>query len=139
MPELAEKNIESNEVSLYSPGSEGIGNILIQTDVIARIAGMATSEVEGVSLGQKSWVEDILRGKEAVKGIQVERQDNGRYSITCAVRMAYGSPMRATAEKLQRHVKEAVERMAGLELESVDVKILDIYIETDKDRDQAED
>ncbi len=138
MAELTQKEETSEQLSLYPTGAGALGSILINPDVIARIAGMAVVEIEGVSLGSKFTLADILPGKEPVRGIQVTQNDEGRYSITCEVKMAYRTPMRETALKLQRHVKETVERMAGLELDSVDVKIVDIYVEK-REREPAAD
>lgn len=129
MTELTRKIEEPEQMSLYPTGAGDLGNILINPDVIARIAGMAAVEIDGVSLGSKFTLADILPGKEPVRGIAVTQNDEGRYAIVCEVKMAYRTPMRETALKLQRHVKETVERMAGLELDSVDVKIVDIYVE----------
>lgn len=123
---------QDEQLQLYAPGgsSSAQGNILVNPDVIARIAGMAAVEVEGVSLGSKFSLADILPGKEPVRGIHVRRnEENGRYSIICEVKIAYKTPMRETAEKLQRHVRETVERMAGMDIEYVDVRIVDIYVE----------
>lgn len=117
------------------PGT--LGNILIHPDVIARIAGMAAAEVEGVSLGPRFSFADILPGKEPVRGLTVEQTESGSYRIVCEVKMAYKTPMRERAEELQRHVKETVERMASLELESVDIRIVDIFVEKEKKDDEG--
>lgn len=125
---------QTHELQLYS-SEEGLGEILINRDVIARIAGMAALEVEGVSLGSlgskftlAAWT-DLLPGKDQVKGITVEPDETGRYSITCDVKIVYRTPIRETAQRLQKHIKETVERMASLELKSVDVRIVDILPE----------
>ncbi len=126
-------------LELYSSNSEGIGSILINPDVIARIAAMAAQEVEGISLISKfSLAGKIFGGSESARGIRVDRTEEGRYTITCEVNMAYGTPMRETAEQLQRHVRETVERMAGLELANVDVKIVDIFVQKEKQDEEEE-
>ncbi len=128
---------ETVDVQLFSSASESLGSILINPDVIARIAGMAAVEVEGVSLGSRFSFADILPGKEPVRGIQVQQTEMGQYRIVCEVKMAYRTPMRETAERLQIHIKETVERMASLDLEAVDIRIVDIYI--DKEKKEEED
>ena len=132
MPET----VQNEEFQLY-PSEAGLGNILINPDVIARIAGMAAVEVEGVSLGSKFTLADFLPSKEPVKGITVTQDDAGNYSIVCEVKMVYRTPMRETALKLQQHVKDTVERMASLELKSVDVRIVDILPEK-KEREEED-
>jgi len=130
--ELVKTKPAESTLSMYAAGVGTLGNILINPDVIARIAGMAASEVEGVSLGQKFSIVDILPSKEVVKGIQVVQTESGGYTIVCEVKMAYNTPMRETAERLQRHVKETVERMTSMTLDSIDVRIVDIFVEKDK-------
>ena len=137
MADLLNKVENDEDLQIYPTGSN-VGSIMINPDVIARIAGLAANEVEGVSLGTKFTIADILPSKEPVKGIQVVKNDEGRYSIVAEVKMAYRTPMWETAERLQRHIKETVERMTSLELESVDVKIVDIYIEKKSEKEADE-
>jgi uncharacterized alkaline shock family protein YloU len=124
---------EAEELQLY-PAEQGLGSILINPDVVARIAGLAVGEIEGVALasGTRFSIASILPTKEPVKGIHVVPKD-GQYSIVAEVRMAYNTPMWETAQKLQRHIKETVERMTNLQLETVDVRIVDIYIERERE------
>ncbi|CAN5277612.1 hypothetical protein BH09SUM1_BH09SUM1_31690 [soil metagenome] len=122
------KKSQNEDLQIY-PTVIGVGSILINPDVIARIAGLAVNEIEGVSLGTKFSLADILPTKEPVRGIQVVKSEGGRYSLIAEVKMAYGTPMWETAEKLQRHIKDTVERMTNLELETVDIKIVDIFID----------
>jgi uncharacterized alkaline shock family protein YloU len=124
---------ETEELQLY-PAEQGLGSILINPDVVARIAGLAVGEIEGVALasGTRFSIASILPTKEPVKGIHVVPKD-GQYSIVAEVRMAYNTPMWETAQKLQRHIKETVERMTNLQLETVDVRIVDIYIERERE------
>jgi uncharacterized alkaline shock family protein YloU len=129
---------QEDDLQLYPTGSN-LGSIQIHPDVIARITAMAVSEIEGVSLGSKFSLADILPSKEPVKGVHVIKTDSGRHSLEVEVKMAYRTPMRETAERLQRHVKDTIERMTGLELETVDIKIVDIYVEKkDKDKEREE-
>lgn len=138
MKETMSEEKQENQLQLY-PTETGIGNVLINPDVIARIAGMAIAEIEGVSLGSKFTLADFLPSKEPVKGVNVVQNDEGRYSVTCEVKMAYRTPMRETAEKLQNHVKETIERMTSLVLDHVDVRITDIYVEKkDKEKERPE-
>jgi uncharacterized alkaline shock family protein YloU len=126
---------ESEELQLY-PAEQGLGSILISPDVVARIAGMAVSEVEGVALmtpaGRLS-LSNIFTTKEPVKGINVVKNESGQYTIVAEVKMAYNTPMWESAQRLQRHIKDTVERMTNLDLEAVDVRIVDIFM-VDRDR-----
>lgn len=140
MPELIDKNEE--QLQLY-PTGVGLGSVLINPNVIALIAARAVTEVEGVQLGSRfslASLADVFSSKEPVKGIQVIQTNSGHYSIVCEVKMAYGRPMREIAERLQRHMKDMVERMTSLDLETIDVRIVDIFDEKDRrDRDRERD
>lgn len=139
MPELIDQSEE--QLPLY-PTGVGLGTVLINPDVIARIAARAVMEVEGVQLGSRFSLADvkgIFAPKEPVKGIHVVQNNSGRHSIVCEVKIAYGRPMREIAERLQRHMKDMVERMTSLDLEAIDVRIVDIFDEKDKkERDREE-
>jgi uncharacterized alkaline shock family protein YloU len=118
------------------PSEQGLGSILISPDVVARIAGLAVAEIEGVSLagaGRGFSIANILPAKEPVKGIHVQKGESARYIIIAEVRMAYNTPMWATAQRLQRHIKDTVERMTNMELEAVDIRIVDIFIDRERD------
>jgi uncharacterized alkaline shock family protein YloU len=137
MPEKIDVNNSQNDEHLaLFPAEQGLGSILISPDVVARIAGMAVAEIEGVSLagaGRGSFIANILPGKEPVKGIHVQKGDSARYTIIAEVRMAYNTPMWETAQKLQRHIKDTVERMTNMELDAVDIRIVDIFVDRDRD------
>ena len=135
MPELIDQSEE--QLPLY-PTGVGLGNVLINPEVIARIAARAVMEVEGVQLGSRFSLADIFPSKEPVKGIHVIQNNSGHYSIVCEVKMAYGRPMREIAERLQRHMKDMVERMTSLDLETIDVRIVDIFDEKDKDKKERD-
>ena len=137
---MAEKvdvpQIPASEHLAIFPTEQGLGSILISPDVVARIAGMAVAEIDGVSLagpGRGFSIANILPGKEPVKGIHVQKGESSRYTIVAEVRMAYNTPMWETAQRLQRHIKDTVERMTNMELEAVDIRIVDIFIDRDRD------
>ena len=139
MADTIRNETEDQHVALYSPQSDELGSILINPDVIARIAAMAVTEVEGVAMGRDASLAErarqhILPGRhESIRGVEVtQAEGTDRYRLVCEVKMAYQTPMRETAEKVQRHVRDTVQRMAGLELESVDIRIVDIYVEVQR-------
>ncbi|MCB2154037.1 Asp23/Gls24 family envelope stress response protein [bacterium] len=106
------------------------GHIEISNDVIARIAGIATTEVDDVSLESKSALAKVLTGrKEPVQGILIERDpENNSVVITCSVRMAYGKDMYELAVRLRHHIKDTVEKMTRAIVSRVDIKIVGIIL-----------
>lgn len=105
------------------------GSVSFATDVIATIAGLAATEVEGVaSMGPgTSALADILtrRGqstKNLTKGVKVEVAD-GAVTVAITIVVEFGSPIPDVASGIQENVKKAIETMSGLTVKSIDVNV----------------
>lgn len=118
------------------------GRIEIRDDVIARIAGIATTEIDGVQLESKFGLSDLIgrKDKEPVKGIAVERNpEENSVAIVCSVRMAYGKDMYDLALALRKHVRETVEKMTRARVSRVDVRIVGIILgDKEKEKEHGE-
>jgi uncharacterized alkaline shock family protein YloU len=115
------------------------GQIQIGDDVIARIVEIATGEVEGISLESRFALSDLIsrKDKESVKGILVERDaDSGAVTIHVSVRMAYGKDMYDLAVRVQKHIKQTVEKMTHVAVRKVDIRIVGILVEKEKEKDK---
>jgi len=82
---------------------------VISTDVLARYAGDAALEVEGVS--------GLTRDAAHVLGT-AERAD-----VVVHLELEWGAPAEEVARRVQDRVTEYLERMANLEVGSVDVVV----------------
>lgn len=105
------------------------GSVSFATDVIATIAGLAATEVEGVASmgGGSTGLADILtrRGqstKNLTKGVKVEVADGG-VTVAITIVVEFGSPIPEVASGIQENVKKAIETMSGLTVRSVDVHV----------------
>jgi uncharacterized alkaline shock family protein YloU len=105
------------------------GSVSFATDVIATIAGLAATEVEGVaSMGAgQSGLADILtrRGqstKSLTKGVKVEVAE-GAVTVDITIVVEFGSPIPEVAAGIQENVKKAIETMSGLSVRSIDVHV----------------
>lgn len=116
---MTEKNIEV-EVENTESGIE------ISNDVIAVIAGVAVSEVQGVasmSGGFAGGISEVLSGKKNLaKGIKVEKAENTT-KIDVNIIVEYGSRIPDVAFEIQNRVKKAVEGMTGFKVEEVNVHV----------------
>lgn len=116
---MTEKNIEV-EVENTESGIE------ISNDVIAVIAGVAVSEVQGVasmSGGFAGGISEVLSGKKNLaKGIKVEKTENTT-KIDVNIIVEYGSRIPDVAFEIQNRVKKAVEGMTGFKVEEVNVHV----------------
>lgn len=116
--EIKEENIKQEE------NTEN--GIEISNDVIAVIAGVAVSEVQGVasmSGGFAGGITEVLSGKKNMaKGIKVEKTEN-KLKIDVNIIVEYGSRIPDVAFEIQNRVKKSVEGMTGLKVEEVNVHI----------------
>lgn len=108
-----------------------VGSVQIADEVIAIIAGLAATEVEGVaSIDDRSANElaGRLGMKTAPKGVKVTVLDT---SISCdlSLNLKYGYSIPDLALNVQEHVKNAIETMTGLAVIDVNVRITGIEAE----------
>ena len=121
------KNVENGEVveldEEIKTENEGIQ---ISSDVVAVIAGVAVSEVQGVSGmsgGFAGGITEVLSGKKNLaKGIKVEI-DEDKAKIDVNIIVEYGSRIPDVAFQIQNRVKKSVENMTGLKVEEVNVHV----------------
>jgi uncharacterized alkaline shock family protein YloU len=111
------------------------GSVSFATDVIATIAGLAATEVEGVASmgGGSSGLAEILtrRGqstKSLTKGVKVEVAD-GAVSVAITIVVEFGSPIPDVASGIQENVKKAIETMSGLTVRTIDVHVQSMSFE----------
>ena len=108
--------------------SDEIGDIRVSEEVVAIIAGIAATEVEGVSSMAGNITNEIvskLGMKNLSKGIFVELLDN-EVKIDVAINIAYGYSIPEVSEKVQDKVKTTVENMTGLEVAVINVRIASV-------------
>ena len=121
------KNMENGEVveldEEIKTENEGIK---ISSDVVAVIAGVAVSEVQGVSGmsgGFAGGITEVLSGKKNLaKGIKVDIDENTA-KIDVNIIVEYGSRIPDVAFEIQNRVKKSVENMTGLKVEEVNVHV----------------
>lgn len=123
------KNPEVVEVEEVNE-AEGIK---ISNDVIAVIAGVAASEVPGVSAmagGLTGGLTEALKGKKNLaKGIKVEATEKTA-KIDVNIIVEYGSRIPDVAFEIQNRVKKSVESMTGLKVEEVNVHVQGVNTES---------
>ena len=104
---------------------EGNG-IEISNEVIAKIAGVAVSDIQGVSSmsgGFAGGITEVLSGKKNLaKGIKVEKTENST-KIDVNIVVEYGTRIPDIAYEIQNRVKKSVESMTGFTVEEVNVHV----------------
>lgn len=118
-----EVEVLNEEVTLESNDNN---EIKIADDVVAVIAGVAVSEVPGVSSmagGFAGGISEVLSGKKNLsKGIKVEVGDK-ETKIDVNIIVEYGTRIPDIAFEIQNRVKKAVETMTGLKVIEVNVHV----------------
>ena len=116
--------------------------IQISNDVIAVIAGVAVSEVPGVSEmagGFAGGISEVFSGKKNLaKGIKVDATET-EAKIDVNIIVEYGTRIPDVAFEIQNRVKKAVENMTGLKVEEVNVHVQGVNTDSSKeDEEKAE-
>lgn len=111
-----------------------MGTVKIADDVVAMIAGLAASEVEGVSAMVGNITNELMSKvgmTKLTKGVKVEI--TGREVRTdIAVVLEYGYNIPATSQKVQEKVKTAIENMTGLTVSDVNIRIAGVNMQKSK-------
>lgn len=118
----------------YTLEDGGMGQVQIADEVVAIIAGLAATEVEGVASMAGNITNELVSklGKKSLsKGIRVKVED-GVVSVNVALNIAYGYSVPKTCTKVQEKVKAAIENMTGLEVAKVDIQIANVSITKEK-------
>ena len=119
-----------NEVDTNIESIQG-GKIVFAEDVVATIAYLAASEVDGVHAMIGTTMEGLsekLGKKNYTKGVKVEvGSEECACDITIVIK--YGYRIQAVAQKVQEEIKNAIETMTGLKVVEVNVNVNAIYFE----------
>ena len=116
------------------------GKINISEEVIAVVAGVASSDVKGVAAMNTSIVggiSDLLGKKNHAKGVKVLMEDE-QVKISVSITVDYGCNIPAVSCEVQEKVKREVETMTSLNVTAVDVYVNAIAMpKVEKPKDSA--
>ena len=119
----------------------GNNTIKISDDVVAVIAGVAVSEISGVSGmagGFAGGITEVLSGKKNLaKGIKVEVGEK-ETKIDVNIIVEYGTRIPDVAYEIQTKVKKAVEVMTGLKVVEVNVHIQGVNINNNESKNNEQ-
>ena len=112
------------------------GTVSFATEVVATIAGLAATEVDGVAsmISPSAGLADMFSRKSnrnLTKGVRIDLVDN-RVSVDITITVDYGSPVPDVARNIQENVKKAIETMSGLDVKNVDVHVTGISFEREQ-------
>ena len=126
------KNEMKDSYTAYDSGQ--IGTVQIADEVVAIIAGLAATEVEGVKSMAGNITNELvgkLGMKNLSKGVKVDVLEN----VVCVnlnLNLEYGYSIPETCKKVQERVKAAIENMTGLQVSDVNISIASVEMEQTK-------
>lgn len=109
------------------------GKVTFADEVVAIIAGIAATEIEGVysmSGGIAGGIAEKLGKKNLSKGVKVEVGEK-EAAIDLYIIVNYGARIPEVAWNIQENVKKAIETMTGLNAVEINIHIQGVNIEKD--------
>lgn len=130
---------EEEETKQNEEVEDAENGIEISNDVIAVIAGVAVSEVQGVASmagGFAGGISEVFSGKKNMsKGIKVDKTEN-KAKIDVNIIVEYGSRIPDVAYEIQNRVKKSVEGMTGFKVEEVNVHVQGVNTDSSKEDEE---
>lgn len=110
----------------YDPSEDmDLEEVLISSDAVAAIAGMAACEVEGVagmSSGLTGGIAEALGKVNLSKGVKAVTR-NGITTVDIYVIVKYGFRIPDVAYDIQEHVRDSIESQAGVMVDTVNIHV----------------
>ena len=123
MSEQEKKELEVTENALVKETE--VNGIKIAEDVVAKIAGIAASEVKGVysmNGGIAGGISEMFGKKSFSKGVKAQVTEKDTI-LDLFIIVEYGSRIPDIAWEIQNKVKTAVENMTGLKVLEVNIHV----------------
>lgn len=117
-----------------------LGTVKISEEVVAIIAGLAATEVNGVagmSGGIAGGIAEMLGRKNLSKGVKVEVGEK-EAAVDLYIIVDYGCRIPDVSWEIQEKVKKTVEAMTGLEVVEVNIHIQGVNIEKEHKKEIVE-
>ena len=113
----------------YITQSQENGSVFISEDVLTTIVAHAVEEVEGVvGLNTKPGADivEMIGKKNWGKGLKITVAEANTLSVDCNITIAYGQSVVSVAKAVQDSVTNALESMAGVKIDAVNVNVCGI-------------
>ena len=121
---------ERNIYTIQNDASKG--EIKIADEVVAIIAALAATEVEGVASMAGNITNELigkLGMKNLSKGVKVDVLE-GIVTVSLALNLKYNYSIVEVSARVQEKVKNAIENMTGLEVADVNIKVAGVEKES---------
>lgn len=120
---------ERNTYTIQNDAS--LGEVKIADEVVAIIAALAATEVDGVASMAGNITNELISRlgmKNLSKGVKVDVLE-GVVTVSLALNLKYNYSIMDVSAKVQERVKNAVENMTGLEVADVNIRVAGVKME----------
>ena len=112
----------------------GIGEVHIADEVVAIVAGLAATDVDGVASMAGNITNELvskLGVKNLSKGVKITVLE-GVVTVDLTLNIEFGKNILEVSKKVQDKVKSSIENMTGLEVADVNICIASVDMENEK-------
>lgn len=102
-----------------------LGTISIDSEVIAKYAGLAAVECFGIvgmaAVSVKDGLVKLLKGNSLTRGIHVDIDEDNKITIDFHLIVSYGVSIMTVSDNLIDNVKYKVQAFTGLEIKKINI------------------
>lgn len=109
----------------------GLGDVKIADEVVAIIAGLAATEVEGVASMAGNITNELISKlgmKKLSRGVKVDVLE-GVVTVSLALNLKYNYSLVDVTARVQEKVKSAIENMTGLEVADINIRVAGVEMD----------
>lgn len=109
-----------------------LGEVQIADEVVAIIAALAATEVEGVASMAGNVTNELvsrLGMKNLSRGVKVDVLE-GVVTVSLALNLKYNYSIVEVTSKVQEKVKAAIENMTGLEVADINIRVAGVQMDS---------
>ncbi len=109
----------------------GLGDVKIADEVVAIIAGLAATEVEGVASMAGNITNELISKlgmKKLSRGVTVDVLE-GVVTVSLALNLKYNYSIVDVTARVQEKVKSAIENMTGLEVADINIRVAGVEMD----------
>lgn len=114
-----------DEKNIQIEGNKSLGDVVIANEVLAIIAGIAATEVEGVHSMDGGWSGEFISKlgiKDLARGVKVQVRE-GEVKVDLSLNMEYGYAIPKVSDLVQDKVSASINNMTGLNVSEVNIRI----------------
>lgn len=114
-----------DEKNIQIEGNKSFGDVVIANEVLAIIAGIAATEVEGVHSMDGGWSGQFISKlgiKDLARGVKVQVRE-GEVKVDLSLNMEYGYAIPKVSDLVQDKVSASINNMTGLTVSEVNIRI----------------